>query len=426
MKCKSWLQLLPLTCGVLILAGHAQETTLAQPQKRFGGLNKIQHIVIIVKENRSFDQYFGTYPGADGATSGMTSDGTVVQLGHTPDQTPYDIGHGWSDAHIAINDGKMNQFDLVVNGNENGYLLPYTQMTQADIPNYFAYANAYTLADRMFSSLAGPSFPNHLYTVAAESGGAIDNPSGGWGCDSSATSKVKVMDPQGNVKEVPPCFDFQTLADRMEDAGVSWRYYAPGAGQSGYGRSILNAIRHIRFSSLWTNNVVPDTQFVSDAMTGKLPEVSWLVTGKAAEHPPASTCAGENWTVQQINAVMHGPDWNTTAIFITWDDFGGFYDHVPPPSPDIYGFGPRVPLLIISPYALQHHISHTTYEFSSFLALVETRFGLQPLTTRDATANNLVDSFDFEQPPSLPLLLNTRTCPKPPPVKSAKPLDPYD
>jgi len=158
--------------------------------------------------------------------------------------------------------------------------------------------------------------------------------------------------------------------------------------------------------------VVSDTQFVVDALNGDLPSVSWIVTGSGkSEHPPASTCIGENWTVEQLNAVMQGPLWSSTAIFLTWDDFGGFYDHVPPPDVDRFGFGPRVPLLIISPYARHRHISHTVYEFSSLLKFVERRFGLEALGDRDRAANDLLDSFDFDRHPLRPLLLQPRECP---------------
>ena len=183
-------------------------------------------------------------------------------------------------------------------------------------------------------------------------------------------------------------------------------------GESGYRWSALDAIDHIRNTSLWTDHVVPTAQFVDDATNGRLPAVSWLVVNAdRSEHPPASVCVGENWTVQQLNAVMQGPDWNSTAIFLTWDDFGGFYDHVPPPKVDNFVFGPRVPLLIISPYARQGFISHTFYEFSSVLKFIEERFGLKPLTKRDSEANDMLDSFDFDQRPLPPLILKQRQCP---------------
>ena len=157
--------------------------------------------------------------------------------------------------------------------------------------------------------------------------------------------------------------------------------------------------------------MVPDTQFATDAASGNLPAVSWLVTGPNSEHPPNSTCQGENWTVQQLNALMQGPDWGTSAVFLTWDDFGGFYDHVAPPPVDIYGLGPRVPLLIISPYAQPGYISHTQYEFSSVLKFIEDDFGLTPLSDRDANANDTTDSFNFSQTPTPPVILNPQTCP---------------
>jgi phospholipase C len=393
------------------------QPTASSPSPPPADFQVIQHIVFIVKENRTFDNYFGTFPGADGATHGTISTGQVVPLGHTPDQTPRDICHEYSCAVEAMDGGKMDKFDLIQGGNVNGDLLAYTQLTENDIPNYFAYARNFVLADHVFSSLHGPSLPNHLYTVAAQSGGVISNPSHasaslGWGCDSDDDVTVDVLATDGTQSKQFPCFDFQTLADNLESAGVSWRYYAPPPGHSGYKWSTLDAIKHIRESSLWTDHVVQDTQFAADANSGQLPAFSWLVTSAAlSEHPPFSTCQGENWTVQQINAVMQGPDWNSSAIFLTWDDFGGFYDHVPPPTLDIYGLGPRVPFLVISPFAKKGFISHTQYEFSSVLKFVEERFGLNPLTARDEAANDLLDSFDLSQQPLPPLILQPHSCP---------------
>lgn len=391
-------------------------SSVSNPPPPVSDITNIQHIVFIVKENRTFDNYFGTFPLADGATTGQISTGQTVTLGHTPDKTPNDIGHSWNDALLAIDAGKMDKFDLIPGGNTlvNGSFLAYTQLTEADIPNYFLYARNFVLADHMFSSLTGPSFPNHLYTVGATSAGAINNPvnSGGkWGCDADAGSFVQVMDNSGTIIQKPPCFDFQTLADSLQAAGISWRYYAPAQGQAGYIWSALDAVKHIRQGPLWASNVLLDSQFAADAQNGNLPAVSWLVTGANSEHPPSSTCHGENWTVQQLNAVMQGPNWNSTAVFITWDDFGGFYDHVPPPKADAFGFGPRVPLLIVSPFVRKGLISHTQYEFSSFLAFAEKRFKLQPLTGRDTLANDMTDSFDFTQQPLPSLILQTRPCP---------------
>lgn len=404
-----------ITTGLVLGGSNLIEGSTARRHHHHPGIHKVKHLVFLVKENRTFDNYFGTFSGADGATFGKISTGEVIPLGHAPDRLPRDISHSFQSAVKAIDNGAMDKFDLIPGGNQNGDYLSYTQYTEDDIPNYFAYARNFVLADEFFSSLTGPSFPNHLYTVGAQSGGAINNPNnsaGRWGCDSPDNSTVQVMDEEGKITPEYPCFDFRTLADELEERGLTWKYYAPGQNESGYIWSALDAIAHIRLSDLWEQHVVPTNQFVQDARNGNLPAVSWLVVSSGlSEHPPASVCAGENWTVEQINAAMQGPDWNSTVVFLTWDDFGGFYDHVAPPPVDQFGFGPRVPLLIISPWAKSGYIEHNVLEFSSVLKFVEERFRLDPLTVRDEQSNDLIDSFDFEQAPLPPLILDTRPCP---------------
>ncbi len=384
---------------------------------RAQGISKINHVVFIVKENRSFDNYFGVFPGADGATSGTLSTGQVIPLGHATDVMPEDILHNWFAAHGAIDGGKMDGFDLNYESYLNGYQIAYQQYYEQDLPNYWAYAQTFTLADHMFSSITSHTFPNHLYTIAATSGGVLNNPlspAGNgtvWGCDAPSDFGSLTLDNNGHFQNTYPCYDFPTLADSLQNAGLSWKYYAQGKGQPGYAYSTFDAINHIRNSPLWEQNVVPDTQFVTDALNGNLPAVSWVTTGNATDHPPSSVCFGENWTVQQVNAVMQGPDWGSTAIFIAWDDFGGLYDHVVPPVADGFGLGPRVPFLVISPYAKPGFITSTQYDFTSVLKFVETRFNLPTLGARDAAANDLTDAFNFSQSPLAPLILQTRHCP---------------
>jgi phospholipase C len=367
------------------------------------GLNQIQHVVFIVKENHTLDNYFGTFPGADGATTGVTANGQVVPLGPMADTYPISptLCNTWSCAIQAIDNGKMDNFGAA----------GYVQANEQEIPNYFAYAQNFVLADHMFTSVHGPSFPNHLYTVAAQSGGAINDPvntGGEWGCGALPSATVQVLNANGSVTNQFPCFDFDTLPDRLQAANISWKYYARSQGEE----CPLAAIKHIRETSLWTDHVVSVDQFATDAKNGQLPTVSWVEPPlNDSDHPSQSICQGENWTVQQLNVVMEGPEWNSTAVFLTWDDFGGFYDHVAPAQIDAFGLGPRVPLLVISPFARQGYVSHTTYEFSSVLKFVETRFGLQPLTKRDQAANDLLDSFNFNQQPLAPLVLETRPCP---------------
>ncbi len=411
----------PTSPGSYNRAVTIQDNASDSPQTiNLSGTNLIQHIVFIVKENRSFDNYFGAYPGADGASSGTISTGQVIPLGHTPDQTTRDIDHGWKSSVLAIDGGKMDKFDLIPGGNKNGDYLAYSQFSQADIPNYWAYASNFVLADHMFSSLPGPTLPNHLYIVAAQSALAISNPKNfntgniswtNWGCDALPQVYVSILNSNGTQSNKFPCFDITTIADELENAGLSWKYYAPAQGQFGYQYSTLDAINHIRNNtSLWTQHVVSNSQFVTDALNGQLPAVSWVVTGPGSEHPPTSSCFGEDYTVNQINAIMQGSAWPTTAIFVTWDDFGGFYDHVPPPSLDQFGLGPRVPLLIISPYAQTGYISHTQYDFTSILKFIENRFGLATMSGRDAAANDTSDSFDFTQAARNPLVLPLRSC----------------
>jgi phospholipase C len=381
----------------------------------------IQHIVFLIKENRSFDMYFGTFPGADGTTTATISTGERIALRHALDRMPRDVGHDWEDARTAMHNGAMDRFDMI-RGNQRSDMLSLTQYMRSDIPNYWSYAEHFALADHMFSSLAGPSFPNHLYTVAGQSVGAVNNPdSFAWGCDAEAKTTVDVMSANGTFSRQYPCFEMTTVADRLEAAGVSWGYYAPGQGQHGYIWSALDAVKHIRQGPLWNSRVFAESRFVSDVAGGRLPAVSWLIPDfDTSEHPTVdafagttlsvSACTGENWTVKQVNAIMQSPDWASTVIVLTWDDFGGFYDHVAPPGIDSLGLGPRVPLIMISPYAKEGVVSHTTYEFGSVLQLIENRYNLKAVAQRDVEANSLLDMFDFTQPPAPPLVLPQRAC----------------
>ena len=378
------------------------------------GIGKIDHIVFIIKENRSFDHYFGRFPGADGATTGRTSTGNVIPLAEAPDQVLPDIGHGPDGAYGAYDRGRMDAFDRIPGAVNLGVNHAYTQMYERDIPNYWAYARRFTLDDHFFSTIMGPSFPNHLVTIAAQSGNSNSNPTrfnGNWGCDSLRGSYVTTVGPRGGIGSAYPCFDFTTLADRLNARHIGWRYYAPRQGQAGYIWSSFDAVKHIRFGPQWGTNVVPWESFQADVAHGKLAPVSWLVTDTLrSEHPPASSCLGENTTVSELNALMRGPVWKNTAVFVTWDDFGGFYDHVAPPKRDQLGLGPRVPTLVISPYARRGYVDHATYDFSSLLRFVERRFGLAPLTTRDAHAADLSGGFDVTAPPAAPYPLQPHPC----------------
>jgi len=414
----SWLLLSACLCAQTVPGNVVMIQPTAQDVRALLGSGKIQHVVYIMKENRSFDHYFGQFPGANGVTSGTISTGQSIPLWRAPDVLFHDVDHMWQGAHIAYDGGKMDMFDINNNSNVNGDFEAYTQMTPADIPNYWAYAKNFVLADETFASTFSPSFTNHLYWIAAAGEGTLTipfpNSQGVWGCDTASTNHVSQMDAGGAISNVFPCFDPLTMADTMNAAPnpITWKFYA-APKFPGYAFSSYDYVKHIRYSNYWKSNVVPIPEFISDALAGNLPQVSWIATGPYSEHPVGSVCQGENWTVQQINAIMQGPieQWNSTAIFIVWDEYGGFYDHVAPPQLDAWGLGPRVPMIIISPYAISGKISHTTYEFSSVLKFIEKVYGLPALTRRDNDANDISDAFNFNQTPLAPFPLQLRSCP---------------
>lgn len=418
----SLLLILGSSCAALSIFALPITAVARANQGTIPGVNtlldgKIQHIIIIDKENRSFDTMFGRFPHADGARSARLSDGKIVPLIRTPDHLLLDIDHSGNAAAHAVDHGLMDGFSGLTGAIQGGKDEALSQFWPQDIPGYWKYAKRFTLDDHFFASILGPSFPNHLVTVAAGSGGSIDNPFNlshrAWGCDSGPYARVRALDPRtGRVRTVKPCFDMTTLPDLLQRAHVSWKYYAPPMYRSGYIWSALDAVRHVRYGPLWSTNVVNDNSFIQDATDGTLPRVSWLVTTQAqSDHPPYSICVGENWTERVINSVMQGPDWSSTVVVLTWDDFGGFYDHVAPPRRNAFGFGPRVPAIIISPYARSGTVDHTVYDFNSILRFIEDRFRLPPLTAADSGDSSIVHSLNLTQRPLAPMILKPRTCP---------------
>ncbi|MDP9342494.1 MAG: hypothetical protein M3Q23_10470 [Actinomycetota bacterium] len=377
----------------------------------------IKHVVFIVKENRSFDNLFGRFPGANGTR--MADDhGTMRPLTPGYDQRlPHDLPHDYAAALKAYDGGKMDGFNQSPAADQYAF----TQMVgPSQLPNYWHWAKRFVLGDAFFASVNGPSFPNHLFTIAAQSGGTHDNPEAPastdrgdyktWGCDAPKSELVDVVDTEGKVHKVSPCFDFQTEGDLLQKAGIPWAYYAApptpwaDAPHSGYIWSAYAAIGHIRNDPTeWKQHVFGVDQVVQDIDANRLPPVTWITPEFAlSEHPEYNFCAGENWTTRVVDAIMQSPMWKDTAIFITWDDWGGFYDHVAPRSVDEFGFGFRVPLLVISPYAKPGWIDHQEGEFSSILRFIEDDWGLGQLTARDRAATNLSYDFDFGQQPLAP------------------------
>jgi len=324
--------------------------------------SQIKHIVVFMKENHTFDNLFGLFPGANGVATGA----------RCSDQLPTDLSH----LHAAALAGATP--------------LGHCQYMETDIPNYWAYARHYTLCDNFFTDVMGPSPANHLMFLAAQAP-FVDYPPGftneaGWSCPGS-------------------CWDFPTIFDRLTSKGLSWRNYWA------FPWSDTAMIAHLANSPY----NVPYEQFLTDAAAGKLPHLAFVKTAQAtSDHPPNSITVGENYQVREINAIIQGGLWESTAIFITWDDWGGFYDHVRPPVVELwtdgtpFRYGPRVPLLVLGGYARAGYVSHTLGSFVSLTRFVERVFDLEPLTFRDAQANDMLDCFDFTEPPRPPLVLKER------------------
>jgi len=381
----------------------------------FETLTPIKHVVFLIKENRSFDHLFGRFPGVDGAR--VANDrGTIRPLTPAEDQRAHDLTHCYACAVAAVNGGRMDGF----NQSEPDDTWAFTQFRPDQMPNYWHWAERNVLFDRFFASAMGPSFPNHLYSIAATSGGALDNPvqapealrrqqeqglAKSWGCDiAEPGAYVEILDPEGELVKVDPCFDFLTVGDLLNAKGIPWAYYAATNTQLGYIWSAYAAIRRYREDpAMWDRFIRPVDDLIRDIRADRLPSVTWVTPRfELSEHPEYNFCHGENWSTQVIDAIMESPMWEDTAIFLTWDDYGGFYDHVPPKRIDPFGFGIRVPLLVISPYAKDGAVSHEEGEFSSVLRFIEDNWGLRQLTHRDRRATPLLSAFDFSQDPRPP------------------------
>lgn len=386
----------------------------------------IEHIIVIVKENHTFDNYFGSFPGAEGISDCVLKDGSTIPCPHASDFTR-DLCHEHDCALTDWNGGAMNGWEDVAGSNQNGDYLAWAQYHEEDIPNYWAYAKTFTLADHFFANMLGPSFPGHTFVLAAQAGWAIDNPPVDpthpyWGCDEYPFDRVDTLqDGTCTVDPVFPCFDIPSVPDVLPP-GITWKFYGTDFYVLGDIWSMFNAIDGIRNGPGWANVVHVD-EFESDLANHTLPNVVWLVNQDLDDEHPGigSICNGENWTVERINMVMQSDYWDKTAILFTMDDFGGWYDHVPPPrqygcdgtSP--YGLGFRLPLIVISPYAKPGYVFKEVSEQASIPKFIETIFGAPALSTldpaaQDGQANDLLNAFDFSQAPLPPLVLPLRSC----------------
>jgi phospholipase C len=344
-----------------------------------------------------------------------------------PGSTLRDLCHSHDCALTDWNHGQMDGWEDVSGSDVLGDHLAWGQYDETSIPNYWAYAKQFTLADNFFANNLGPSFPGHTFVLAAQAGWAIGNPNTNllhpyWGCDQDAGSKISILENGScTVKDVFPCFTIPSIPDVLPPL-VDWKFYGTNFYLLSEVWSMFNAIDSVRNGPGWAN-IVKASKLSEDIANHKLPNVSWLVDQDLADEHPfvGSVCNGENWTVGFINQIMQSEYWQDTAILFTMDDFGGWYDHVPPPrqygcdgnAP--YGLGMRLPLLVISPYAKPGFIFSEQSEQASIPRFIETVFGAPALSTldpaaQDGQANDLMNAFDFNQAPLPPLVLQERNC----------------
>ena len=437
------------------------------------GIHKIRHIIIIMQENRSFDSYFGTFPGADGLPR---RDGAFRVCNPDPrtglcmspyhDRNDQNGGgpHNASSSLEDIDNSRMDGFIIAAEQSGKGCPSYYPICSESakpdvmgyhngrDIPNYWAYAHAFTLCDHMFCSVASWSLPAHLYEVSAWSAYCTkhNNPMScvnemqapGMPPDFGIAFGPHAPPSLGGLRNGPPgtkpIYAWTDITYLLHEHQVSWTFYVfKGTNPDcdvGVGRC-SHAEMTDRTPGLWNplpyfdtvkvdqqlSNVQPIENFYKQAHEGTLPSVCWISpSGKVSEHPPDLVSVGQSYVTGLINAVMRGPNWKDSAIFLVWDDWGGFYDHVRPPVVDINGYGLRVPAIVISPYAKPHYIDHQILSFDAYLKFIEDDFlggaRLDPKTdgrpdprptVREQVSilGDLTNDFDFNQKPLPPMVL---------------------
>lgn len=357
----------------------------------------IQHLIVLMQENHTFDNYFGTYPGADGLPKGtsMPVDPTNPKAGyvtpwHIGTSTIVDLSHTQSTYLAQYNNGRMDGFVSALNAlNQNGRVA-MGYYDGSDIPYYWNLAANYVLFDHFFSSARDGSFANHMYWVAAA------NPEVPRG---SQLNDVLVNVP--------------TIFDRLQAAGISWKFYVenydPNINYRYQGHMsnresqviwvpLLNFDRFIDNPTL-ASHIVDLKQYYVDLQQGTLPAVAYIVPSGSSEHPPQSPSTGQHAVQTLIQELMRSASWGSSAFVLLYDDWGGWYDHVSPPQVDKVGLGARVPGLLVSPFARKGYIDSTQLDFTSLLKFIETNWNVASLATRDASANNLLSAFDFAQAP---------------------------
>jgi phospholipase C len=378
------------------------------------GAGKITHIVYIVQENRSFDNMFQGYPGANTVPEGKDSNGNTIKLKPSPLGAFYDIDHSAGSMFKACDAPsgdlpgthcRMDGFNLEYS-NGPGKYPQYVYVPHKQSKPYFDMAAEGVLADDMFQSQLDESFVAHQYIIAAQAAWSVDLPPY-WGCGGGKYNIISTITVARNEygPTRKPCYDYTTLGDELDAAHLTWRFYAShyGSPDSGGGGewSGYQAVRHIRFGPDWKNVIGPNWKFITDVRAGQLANFTWITpVCDDSDHVNCPDDYGPSWVSALVNTVGRSKFWNSTVIFIQWDDWGGLYDHVPPPYEDRDSLGFRVPLIMLSPYARRGFISHEQYETASVLRFAEDLWGLPQMAPADKRATSPAKKcFDFSQKP---------------------------
>jgi len=450
--------------AVALVATLTGTATGALPVRTAIGM--IKHVVVIMQENRSFDSYFGTYPGANGIPmkNGVPAvcvpdpaSGGCVRPYHDPNDKNRGGPHGQTNASADIDGGKMDGFVTQSEQARKACRNPNNPNCAAagptdvmgyhdarEIPNYWSYARNFVLQDRMFEPNASWSLPAHLFMVS-EWSAICSIPGVPSSCVNALQSPAPPPGGKKNPNGIPPDYAWTDLTYLLHAHHVSWGYYVFAGTEPDCEDDAVTCKavpQNAKTPGIWNplpyfdtvrqdgqlGNIQPIERFYQAARTGGLPAVSWVdPTGSVSEHPPGLVSAGQNYVTGLVNTIMRGPEWSSTAIFLSWDDWGGFYDHVVPPRVDGNGYGLRVPGIVISPYARRGFVDHQTLSFDAYVKFIEDDFlgGLRldprtdgrPDPRPDVRENarilgDLRKDFDFNQPPRRPLILPQH----PPPV----------
>ncbi len=396
----------------------ARESSMELPATGNPVHKYIKHVIVIIQENRSFENFFAGYPGADAPLYGYAGH-QKVKLQQITFKGP-NLRHDWHSSLGEWDKGKMDGFHKFGSGQYGAYAA-YSYVERSLVQPYWDMANQYVLADAMFPTEFGGSFTAHLTLVAgtddlSPTQAEVDIPSGlpPQDCDSPPGVRSSYITP--NRVEHPfkgpfPCFDqWKTLAETLDQAGVSWKYYATellGAGMW----EPFEAMKYVRYGSDWNRNIIaPQTTVLTDPANDALASVSWVSPSEEdSDHPESRSDQGPSWVTSVVNAIGESKYWKSSAIVVLWDDWGGWYDNAPPPHLDFRGLGIRVPCIIISPYARKStssspFVDRTQYEYGSIIRFIEQAYNLPYLGSTadgytDRRAASIEDAFDFTQKP---------------------------